>query len=393
MRSIRRPAPRPGRPRAAAPARRGRADGLCRGDERLAGPEQHARRATRRRPGSSSESTSSSRSSGGEPAPLGDQRPPRRAGARARRGAARPASRSSAGRAVRSAGRCRRGAARGPSFRARGRGRAGPRASRRSAARLRRSAAQPGSPSSLGRCGEERREPAPATSVRASTSSAAERRDLLGPRGDRVAGRIAAGRAPQRRVALRHRRGVLGRQRRACRGEPAEHPVEVRAAHGGAALDHREPVGREDERRRPRCAAARRPAGRRRSRFARFPSPTSNVTSSCKALSPRRPCSAIRAGAFAEADELRVGACPRREALRADVQRLEQVRLAGAVRADDEHEAGLELELEPRVRAEVPKRDSVDDQTVTVLPGSRIGMIRYVGVVARRPRYSRGGAG
>jgi hypothetical protein len=44
---------------------------------------------------------------------------------------------------------------------------------------------------------------------------------------------------------------------------------------------------------------------------------------------------------LAETDELRVGARPRREPLRADVERLEQVRLADAVRADREDEPRL----------------------------------------------------
>jgi len=44
---------------------------------------------------------------------------------------------------------------------------------------------------------------------------------------------------------------------------------------------------------------------------------------------------------LAEADELRIGARPRREPLRADVQRLEQVRLADTVRADRENEPRL----------------------------------------------------
>jgi hypothetical protein len=53
------------------------------------------------------------------------------------------------------------------------------------------------------------------------------------------------------------------------------------------------------------------------------------------------------------------------------VQRLEQVRLAGAVRARDEDEPGLERELEPFVRAKVAERDALDDQ-----PANLIGMIR-----------------
>ena len=55
-----------------------------------------------------------------------------------------------------------------------------------------------------------------------------------------------------------------------------------------------------------------------------------------------------------------------------DVERLEEVRLPGAVCARHENEPRLELELEPGIRPEVAKRDSGDDQ-----PASLIGMIRY----------------
>ena len=60
--------------------------------------------------------------------------------------------------------------------------------------------------------------------------------------------------------------------------------------------------------------------------------------------------------------EARIAAGPRRETLGADVERLEQVRLAGAVRSDHEHQARLQLELEASVRAEISERDRVDDQ-------------------------------
>jgi len=59
----------------------------------------------------------------------------------------------------------------------------------------------------------------------------------------------------------------------------------------------------------------------------------------------------------AEADELRVGAGARGEPLRRNVQRLEQVRLAGAVRTDDENQAAAELELQRLVRPEVSERE------------------------------------
>jgi hypothetical protein len=46
------------------------------------------------------------------------------------------------------------------------------------------------------------------------------------------------------------------------------------------------------------------------------------------------------------------------------MHRLEQVRLAGAVRAGDEDEAGLERNVEPFVGAKVPQRHLGHDQAV-----------------------------
>jgi hypothetical protein len=43
---------------------------------------------------------------------------------------------------------------------------------------------------------------------------------------------------------------------------------------------------------------------------------------------------------LAKSDQLAVCACTRREPLRADVERFEQVRLTGAVLADDEDDPG-----------------------------------------------------
>ena len=91
-----------------------------------------------------------------------------------------------------------------------------------------------------------------------------------------------------------------------------------------------------------------------------------------RALAEPSRAAATRAASALEADQLRVAAGARREALRADVQRLEEVRLAGAVRAVEEDDARLESELERGIRAEVAERDVADDQ-----PASRMGMIRY----------------
>jgi hypothetical protein len=48
--------------------------------------------------------------------------------------------------------------------------------------------------------------------------------------------------------------------------------------------------------------------------------------------------------------------------LRRDVQRLEQIRLAGAVRPDDQDDAGLEVQVERGVRPVPAKTDVLDVQ-------------------------------
>jgi len=47
------------------------------------------------------------------------------------------------------------------------------------------------------------------------------------------------------------------------------------------------------------------------------------------------------------------------------MQRLEQVRLAGAVRADNQYQPRLDVEVEPLVRPDVAKRNRADDQPPT----------------------------
>ena len=209
----------------------------------------------------------------------------------------------------------------------------------------------------VARCDElarRARRPAP------STASSASRRES--PRATRRSAAFA-GRAPRRTRPVSAARAG---------SSAAERPVEVRAPHRGPALDDREPVGREDEcrqlapqllrRRAPRAVelGALRPRRRERHLHLR--------------TARRRAC---RADAIAAASAPKRTSCasdpgPRREALRADVQRLEQVRLAGAVRRRPRARARLQRELEPRVRAEVAERELADDQ-----PASRIGMIRY----------------
>jgi hypothetical protein len=63
-----------------------------------------------------------------------------------------------------------------------------------------------------------------------------------------------------------------------------------------------------------------------------------------------------------EADQLCVRPSPRREALRRDVQRLQQVGLADAVRTDGENEPRLERDVEPLVRPVLREMKRLDDQ-------------------------------
>jgi hypothetical protein len=70
-----------------------------------------------------------------------------------------------------------------------------------------------------------------------------------------------------------------------------------------------------------------------------------------------------------EADQLRVNARARREALRPDVQRFEQVRLADAVRSDREDETRPQVELEPLVRPEASELERLDNQAVVASAG------------------------
>ena len=58
------------------------------------------------------------------------------------------------------------------------------------------------------------------------------------------------------------------------------------------------------------------------------------------ALSPVRAAERHLSGARAEPDQLRVAASARREPLRSDVERLQQVRLPGAVQAVKQHDSG-----------------------------------------------------
>lgn len=147
--------------------------------------------------------------------------------------------------------------------------------------------------------------------------------------------------------------------------------VDVRAPHGRAGLDDCQAIGREHERRgrSPHSieSGGRGPVDPRAFSLARtechFERHGAAVTGALRAH--------VEA-VGAEADEVRVEPRPRREPLSRDVERLEEIRLACAVRAGGEDEPRLEVEVEIGVRAEVAKCEVRDDQS-----GSRMGMMRY----------------
>ena len=210
---------------------------------------------------------------------------------------------------------------------------------------------------------------------RAARARRASRRARRRARSTARARRGPTGRACTRRSAAFRcasaARYSCGAPARAGKTRPSTRSKYARRA-AGPALDDREPVRREDERRelaaqrlrrrQPRAVQPRllrlalaqrhRCLDRRRRRG--VPPPTTRA-----AVSPKRISCAVVTRA-------------RREALRREVQRLEQVRLADTVSADDQHDPGREVEVERRVRPVLAERYAIDDQ-----PARRIGMIRY----------------
>ena len=366
------------RPRASCAGSRGQRAAARRCDERLPEAARRARRAIRRRPGSSSESTSSSSSSGARRRGAPPAAPPRRAAARARPSRCSPCEPN--------ARRSRLGRARSTTS-----SRCGPDAGRAalevaveprlellhaSAARPRSASSAPGRPSSPARSANARLRAAAIASRRASTtSSAPSAADLLVPRRERVARRDAQRDPPERGVPLRraaapYSAGSAGAGRAAA-GRATRSKYARRAAGPPLTTTSRSGVKTSVATSPRSCSAAR---SRAPFSVARLPLAAARASTSSSSGTPARDAAQRDPRRRpAEADELRVGARARREALRADVQRLEQVRLAGAVRPDRRARAPA------RARARAARRSGSrlsatdgDDQ-----PARRIGMIRY----------------
>src|SRR5579884_2408626 len=188
-----------------------------------------------------------------------------------------------------------------------------------------------------------------------------ELRHLLGPRSHRGPCRRSGRGAAERGVPLRDRSAVVRRKLGACGCEAGEDAVEVRTPRGRRTLDDAEPVGREDERD-GLCAKLLRSAktGPVQGRGLAGTGLEGDLD-----VDRHRTASAVDAdsrAALAETNELRVAARPGRKALRAHVERLEEVRLADSVRTHGEHEAGTKLQREPLVRPERCEMNRLDDQ-------------------------------
>src|SRR5207249_4438647 len=154
---------------------------------------------------------------------------------------------------------------------------------------------------------------------------AAELGDLAGPGVERVARREAGADPAQGGVPLADRRAVLGWEPGAGWREPAERPVEVGAPGGRPALHHGQAIGREHERRELRAQLLGRAEVRAVQPRALL---RADEHLGLRRGGPASPVQRHTRRLLAEADQLRLVPRTRREALRAYVQRLEEVRLA-----------------------------------------------------------------
>jgi hypothetical protein len=190
---------------------------------------------------------------------------------------------------------------------------------------------------------------------------AGEPHDTLRPRRDGHRRRETAGDPAQRRVALRDGSAVLGRKRGARGRKPPDDSIEIRSPSRGWALDHHQAIGSEDKRRHlgAQLLGGPQPCTVQQRTFA-LAEPERDLELDRRPRSIAADDDATRA--FSKADKIRVAARALREPLRADVERLEQVRLASTVRADDQNEPGPELYVEPYIRAKVAERELTSDQ-------------------------------
>jgi len=207
-----------------------------------------------------------------------------------------------------------------------------------------------------------------------------ECRDPLRPRRHNLTGREAELHPPEPCVTLGKCRCVVLGKAAASRKEPRERTIEVGAPYCRASLDDGEPVRREDERRELAAQGLRRGEP--------CPVELGDLAGAGRKLHAHAVADAgarevqLHGGRLlAVADQPCVASRSRREALRADMDGLEEARLAGAVLARHEHDPGRELELERSVAAEAPERDGVDDQTsaVSARQADRHDQVRVVG--------------
>jgi hypothetical protein len=182
----------------------------------------------------------------------------------------------------------------------------------------------------------------------------------VGPRSERVERRQPGRDPPERGIPLPDRGRIFDRNRRPSRCESSEHPIEISAPHRGRPFDNSKPIGSEHERSDlgPKLLGGPQPRAVHLCLLRRL-QPKSDLE--LERRSGSRPTQRNPTRFRTDPDHLCIRPRPRRETLRAYVDRFEQIRFPDAVRADDQDEAGLKSQLEPLVRADARERDRVQE--------------------------------
>ena len=160
------------------------------------------------------------------------------------------------------------------------------------------------------------------------------------PAHERLLGAAPGAHPAQQVVALGERPRVVGRDLGQRRPQPRQHAVEVRAPQRRPGLHDPQPVGCEDQHREPPQQPLHRPLG---GAVDHHPLGLARPVADLHDVAAARAELGVDLDAGevgAERDHLGLGGRARRVAERAEVDHLDQRRLAGAVGADDAHQAG-----------------------------------------------------
>jgi hypothetical protein len=185
-------------------------------------------------------------------------------------------------------------------------------------------------------------------------------RELGIPRHERIAARVPGSHAAEERVALRQRLRVPPAGRRPRRPHRGDDLVEVRATQRWRALDELEAVGQEHTDQRARRVLAQR-VGRHAVHPDALGLPRLKADAQVMHAVATLDLDLNASCALVEANDLALVARAARPPRAAEVERLQQVRLAGAVAPVDDRQAGAERDVRAHIGAEVPHADAAND--------------------------------